>query len=524
MRLATGEPCRVSVSIDHHTTSTTTRHRPPHDIDHHTTENLTMICGAPSPIRSRLCQTGRSLLIVCALLATAVDVSADVRLPRIFGQHMVLQRDKPLPVWGWAEPGERVTVQVADKRAETTADDKGAWRVTLAALPAGGPHEMVVAGKNTIALSDLLIGEVWVCSGQSNMQFPLQAAVHGKEEVAAADHPTLRLFSVKRVPSDQPQTDCEGHWDICRRETAGGFSAVAYFFGRYLSQQLRVPVGLINTSWGGTLCEAWTREEALQGDPEFRTILQRRATAKRPQDRASHLYNGMIAPLVPLAIRGAIWYQGESNVSRARQYRKLFPTMIRDWRKAWGQGDFPFLFVQLAPFRYNGQDKRSCAELWEAQLKTLELPHTGMAVTVDIGNVRNIHPKNKQDTGKRLALWALGTTYGKDLVYSGPLFRSMKIDGDQARLSFSHVGGGLVARDGQPLRDFEIAGGDRQFMPATATIEGDTLVVRSEAVAKPVAVRYGWYDAAQPNLSNQAGLPASPFRTDDWPAVTEGKK
>ncbi|MFV2066028.1 MAG: sialate O-acetylesterase [Pirellulales bacterium] len=483
-----------------------------------------MIRNASSPIRSRLRLAGSFLLVACTLLATPVEVSADIRLPSIFGDHMVLQRDKPLPVWGWAEPGERVTVQVADKRGEATADDQGAWRVTLPAISAGGPHEMVIAGKNTIALADVLIGEVWVCSGQSNMQFPVHASVNGKDEVAAAAHPNIRLFSVKRAPADQPQTDCEGDWKTCRPDTVGGFSAVAYFFGRHLSQELDVPVGLINTSWGGTLCEAWTSDEGLKGDPDFQPILERRATAKGLQNRASHLYNGMIAPLVPFAIRGAIWYQGESNVSRAWQYRKLFPAMIQDWRKAWGQGDFAFLFVQLAPYRYNGQDKRNCAELWEAQFKTLKLPNTGMAVTVDVGNVRDIHPKNKQDVGKRLALWALGTTYGKDIVYSGPLYRSLKIDGDRARITFDHVDGGLVSQDGKPLRDFEIAGADQQFLPATATVEGKEVVVRSEAVAKPAAVRYGWYDAAQPNLSNKEGLPASPFRTDDWPAATEGKK
>lgn len=296
---------------------------------------------------------------------------------------------------------------------------------------------------------------------------------------------------------------------------------MGYYFARALAGELKVPVGMLHTSWGGTLCEAWTSDAALRANGDFQAILERRATTKGPQNRASSLYNGMLKPLIPYGIRGAIWYQGESNLSRAFQYRTLFPTMIRDWRKCWGQGDFPFLFVQLAPFRYNGQDQRHCAELWEAQLKTLALPNTGMAVTVDIGDLRDIHPKNKQDVGRRLALWALAKTYGKKVECSGPLYKSLQIEGDAIRLTFDHLGGGLASRDGKPLTDFTVAAKDQQFLPATAVIDGDQVVVQSPAVKQPLAVRYGWYDSAQPNLVNKAGLPASPFRTDDWPAVTK---
>lgn len=360
------------------------------------------------------------------------------------------------------------------------------------------------------------------------MQWSVARAQNAEEEIAAADHPQIRMFMLARATADKPQEDCQGDWHVCRPEAVRDFSAVGYFFARHLQQRLEVPVGMINTSWGGTLCEAWTSLDALQQDPDFQPILDRRA-ANMEKDKdtphvAARLYNAMIAPIVPYAIRGAIWYQGESNVRRAFQYRKLFPAMIRNWRAVWGQGDFPFLYVQLAPFRYNGQDKRNCAELWEAQLQTLDVPNTGMAVTMDIGNLRDIHPKNKQEVGRRLALWALSDTYGKDVAPSGPLYNSMRVDGDEIRIAFDYVDGGLVSRDGQPLSEFTIAGKDRQFVPATARIDGDEVVVFSQAVRAPVAVRFAWYDAAQPNLMNAAGLPASPFRTDDWPAATAGKQ
>jgi sialate O-acetylesterase len=442
---------------------------------------------------------------------------------------MVIQRDQDVPVWGWADAGEKVVVEMADQRAETTADDAGQWRVQLGPQPAGGPHELAVVGTNTIVINDVLVGEVWVCSGQSNMQWSVSASSDSVEEIAAAIQPRLRMFTVQRVPHDTPQDDCEGSWAVCTPETVGGFSAVGYYFARTLVGHLQVPIGMLHTSWGGTRCEAWTSDKALQANSDFQPILDRRATTAAKQHRAAALYNGMVNPLIPYAIRGAIWYQGESNLARAYQYRTLFPTMINDWRARWGQGEFPFLFVQLAPFRYNGQDQRHCAELWEAQLLTLNLPNTGMAVTNDIGNLRDIHPKNKQDVGRRLALWALAKTYdvkirGKELVCSGPLYESMEVVGDTIRLNFTAVGGGLVSRDGKPLTDFAIAGKDQQFLPATALIDGDQIVVHSPAVAQPVAVRFAWYDSAQPNLANRAGLPASAFRTDDWPAVTRDNK
>jgi sialate O-acetylesterase len=301
---------------------------------------------------------------------------------------------------------------------------------------------------------------------------------------------------------------------------------VGYFFARKLHEDLNVPVGIINTSWGGTICEAWTSREALQTDADFKPILDRSAQFKAGNpNQAAVLYNGMVAPIIPYGIRGAIWYQGESNHGRAAQYAKLFPAMIEDWRERFGQGDFPFLFVQLAPFQYGNEDPRILPELWEAQTKTLSLKNTGMAVTTDIATLNDIHPKNKQDVGKRLALWALANTYGKkDVVYSGPLYDSFDVEGSKVRLKFKHVDGGLVAKDDKPLSHFEIAGEDQKFVPAEAKIDGDSIVVSSDQVAKPVAVRFAWSKTAEPNLFNKAGLPASPFRTDDWPMLTKNAK
>jgi sialate O-acetylesterase len=300
---------------------------------------------------------------------------------------------------------------------------------------------------------------------------------------------------------------------------------VGYYFGRTLHQELDVPVGLINSSWGGTMAEAWTSREGLTGEPDFEPILQRSAQFKpNHPHQASVLYNGMIQPLIPLGIRGAIWYQGESNVGRAEQYQKLFPAMIANWRSQWGQGDFPFLFVQLAPYHYGDPAGPNCAELREAQRLTLDnAPNTGMAVTTDIGNVQDIHPKNKQDVGRRLALWALAKTYGEDVVHSGPLYKSMKLEDGKIRISFEHTGGGLVAKGGD-LTHFTIAGEDGNFVPAKAVIDGRTVVVQSDQVAAPVAVRFGWQNGAEPNLFNAEGLPASPFRTDDFKLATAGNK
>lgn len=453
----------------------------------------------------------------------AAEVAAAVRLPKVLADNMVVQRGQPLPIWGWASKDEEVTVVVAGQSQTTKADANGRWRVTLDKLEVGEPLEMTVSGSsgNSITLKNILVGEVWLCSGQSNMEMGLGMCDNAKEEIAAADHPQMRLFHVAHTKLADPGDDVEGSWTLCSPKSFsltgwGGFSAAAYYFGRELHKELGVPIGLIQSTWGGTPAEYWTSRAALEANP----LLQPLAN----QNDSSALYNGMIAPLIPYGIRGVIWYQGESNVGHARQYQILFPAMIASWRSNWRQGDFPFGFVQIAPFRYGKQDPVACAELREAQQMTLRAsPNTGMVVTMDIGDVKDIHPKNKRDVGRRLALWALTQVYGRDGVYSGPAYKSMRIEGNKIRLAFDHVGEGLIARDGQALTDFVIAGEDQKFVPATATIEKDTIVVCSETVQRPVAVRYAWRDDAMPNLANKEGLPASPFRTDDWPGVAEGK-
>jgi sialate O-acetylesterase len=467
------------------------------------------------------------LAVSCAFVVLASTVaSAAVKLPAVFGDNMVLQRGRPAPVWGWADKGEEVTVALAGQTHTAKAGDDGRWKVVLDKLDVGPTLTMTVKGSsgNSITFKNVAVGEVWICSGQSNMAIGVTVCRDGKAETAAAQHPGIRLFTVAAAGVAQPATDVKGDWQPCTpkriaegKPDCGGFSAVAYYFGRQLHKELNVPIGLIDTSVGGTPAEFWTSRKALEANPALKSLAQ---------GDSSSLYNGMIAPLIPYAIRGAIWYQGESNVLKAFQYRTLFPAMIANWRADWGQGDFPFGFVQIAPFEgYNAdwkQDPRSCPELWESQLLTLKLaPNTGMVVTTDIGDVKDIHPQNKQDVGRRLALWALAKVYGRDLVYSGPITKSMAVEGDKIRLRFDHVGGGLVSRDGKPLSHFTIAGEDQKFVPAVATIDGDSVVVHSEQVSKPVAVRFGWRNDAAPNLSNKDGLPASPFRTDKWKGATE---
>jgi sialate O-acetylesterase len=400
------------------------------------------------------------------------------------------------------------------------------------------------------------------------MEWPVSQAVNGRQEANDANnYPQIRLFTVGKKVSYTPMANCGGRWQVCNSQSAGSFSAVAYFFGRELNQKLTVPIGLINASWGGTPAESWMSKEYLENDPDFKPILQRfeetsanyselkkkyglekrqydEMTAKlkregkpfppKPEEpigpghpySPAGLYNGMIVPIIPYGIRGAIWYQGESNAGRAYQYRKLFPAMIKNWRQAWHEGDFPFLCVQLANWREikSEPSESDWAELREAQLMTLSEPNTGMAVTIDIGEAISIHPLNKQDVGKRLALWAMAKTYGKDTVYSGPLYKFMVVDGNKAILHFEHVGGGLVAGGGEPLKGFAIASADHKFVWADAKIEGDTVVVSCDKVSEPAAVRYGWADNPICNLYNKAGLPASPFRTDDWPGITAGRK
>jgi sialate O-acetylesterase len=493
------------------------------------------------------------------LVVGVVPASAAVKPNPLFSDHAVLQRDLPVPVWGTADPDEKVTVKIQEQSVSATAGKDGKWMVKLAKLKAGGPFELKIEGTDGgVTLKNVLVGDVWVASGQSNMEWPVRASADPQKAIDESKNDQIRLFTVPKKTSKTPLTTVDAKWVECGPTTVPGFSAVAYFFGRDLQQQLKVPIGLIHTSWGGTICEAWASVPALEKHPDFKSVESiwqqqeeafKKALAKYQDDvakakaagktppkppnnpefnpnRPSVLYNAMIAPLIPYGIRGAIWYQGESNAGRAYQYRTLFPLMIQNWRDDWKQGDFAFLLVQLAPFMKIVKDPQESAwaELRESQLMaTTRLPKVGIAVITDVGHETDIHPKQKEPVGHRLALGALALSHDQKLVYSGPVYDSMKVEEGKAVLSFKHVGGGLVAKGGA-LTGFTICGEDHKFYNADAKIEGDKIVVSSSQVAKPVAVRYGWANFPVVNLENKEGLPASPFRTDDFPGVTTPKK
>lgn len=645
----------------------------------------------------------KKTISLAVVVFSALAAFANVHLPRVFGDNMVLQRNKQIPVWGWADAGEEITVQFNQQAAKKVkADNSGRWKVLLDAEKAGGPYTLTVKGNNTVVFNNVLVGEVWICSGQSNMEFRVSQAINGDKEVATADYPQIRHIKVPNTISITPKEDIPGgEWKICSPATAGDFTAVGYFYARELYNKLHIPIGLINTSWGGTHSETWTSGEAFEQSDEFKTMIasmpvlnidsitaQKKAAVTQkinalqgglpqpgeaitwkeagfddskwpvmqlpglweskglpeldgfvwfrksftvsaadagkeavielamiddnevtyvngvkvgsttgynikrkytipagllkegknvvavrvedtggggglygdagdvkvttgtgvqtlagnwaykieeaftsaaigPNSYPTLLFNAMINPLLPYAIEGAIWYQGESNAGRAYQYRKAFPLMIQDWRKHWGQGDFSFYFVQLASFNSangNSNNGSTWAELREAQTMTLALKNTGMAVTTDVGEEKDIHPKNKQEVGKRLAAVALNKVYGFKNVYAGPAYQSMKIEGDKAILTFTGKGGGLVAKNGE-LHGFEIAGSDHVFHPAKAIIKGDDIVVSADGVTNPVSVHFAWADyAGDANLYNKEGFPAVPFRTDDWKEITRDAK
>ncbi|PSL45342.1 sialate O-acetylesterase [Chitinophaga niastensis] len=643
----------------------------------------------------------KALLFIAVSMINSI-ASATVRLPKIFGDSMVLQRDKPIPIWGWADKNEKITVQFHQQIKTTKADKDGKWKILLQPEQAGGPYNLLIKGKNTITLNDILLGDVWVCSGQSNMEYPVNGVLQANQEIAQANYPAIRHFYLPKDISDKPKDDIlPGSWKPATPANTGDFTAVGYFFAQTLHEQLHIPIGLIHTSWGGTNVETWISREGLASSEEFSALMKNtpvlnldsfaiqhntkllktvkalqgslpdaatvatwkgvtandeawptmqvpgyweqqqlpdfdgtvwfrkniRVTAPNagkpavlnlgtmddndityvngiqvgsssqynvvrtykipagilkegnnviavrvedtgggggfygeadnlyitidnkkeslagawafhieatapastgvsPNSYPSLLYNAMINPILPFAIKGAIWYQGESNADRAYQYRKAFPLMISDWRRLWHQGDFPFYFVQLASYSAsNGNSKTGStwAELREAQTLTLSLPNTGMAVITDIGESKDIHPKNKQDVGKRLAAAALHNTYGKDIVFSGPVYQSMQITGNKATISFSGTGSGLVVKDKYGyIKGFEIAGADQQFHYAKAYVEGNKIIVYADEVNSPVAVRYGWADDnLEDNLFNKEGFPAAPFRTDKWKSITE---
>ena len=498
------------------------------------------------------------------------QLRAGVKLPAIIGNNMVLQRDAKVPLWGWAEPGEAVEVSIPERgqKHKTKAGSDGKWIVRLAPLKTGDPISVLIAGKNQITLTNVLVGEVWVCSGQSNMQWTVQSSRDSDLETLTAKFPKIRLIQVRTQGTQAPLETFDGEWTECLPESVKGFSAVGYFFGRQLHQTLDCPIGLIDNAWGGSACEAWVRRDLFDGKELYAPLMERckktesefdwealqakhqvqlaawkvkaaaarkagKPAPRRPraprnqltgQHRPANLFNARLMPVVPFAIRGAVWYQGESNASRAYQYRDLFPMMIQNWRDVWGQGDFPFYYVQLADFRDEKASpaESDWAELREAQTMTMDrLKNVGEAVIIDIGEGKDIHPKNKQDVAKRLSRWALAREYGVEIPYQSPRMGDVKFEDGKAIVSFDHVGGTLKTFDTRDVVGFTIAGKDKKFYAAKGTIRGSGQVeVSSSEVGNPVAVRYAWADNPVCNLFNSAGLPATPGRSDDWKGVT----
>lgn len=499
----------------------------------------------------------RLMSLSFVLLLLADYASADIKLPKIFSNNMVFQQGMRIPLWGWADPGEKVAFSFDEIYAETVTGEDGRWKLYIEPLTAGGPFEFKIEGSNSILLKNVMVGEVWVCSGQSNMAMDVGSSLNPQGEIAAANFPQIRFFQIKPGKAKEPQEDVPpvgdeqswlNKWEICSPATVARFSGVGYFFAKGLWEEYKVPIGIINASWGGTTAEAWTPADTLHSE-ELQPILQnwpdynndeawlkaeyaefvnevRKAKDEQREaplyfNQPSVLYNAILSPVVPFAIRGVAWYQGESNAYRAYQYRKLFPALIQKWRNNWGQGDFPFLFVQLANYQFEPQ---VFPELREAQVMALEVKKTAMVVSVDIGDPEDIHPKNKQEVGRRLVLAAQKVAYDEELVYSGPLYRSMTIEGRKCIISFDHIGDGLIGRGTKILTGFEIAGKDKLFVEAQAVIKNDRVIVWSTQVPSPAAVRYSWSNNPSGNLYNSLGkqvhLPASPFRTDDWPGIT----
>lgn len=503
-------------------------------------------------------------LVFLLFLLLGPIANAQIELPAIFGNHMVLQQKQDNPVWGWAEPGETITVSIHGQSHMAEADEEGYWKVTLRPIPAGGPYRMEIAGATSkFFFDDVLVGEVWICSGQSNMQWSVNNTNSAELARLTANYPNIRLISVPQVGTQEPQKDFNGEWTACTPETVWNFSAVGYFFGRRLHHALDVPIGLIDNAWGGSAAEAWVRRDVLEEDGRFDELMaswkemeanydyealledwekkmtdwkangQEGNPPRRPRDqmtgnhRPANIYNGVLHPTIGYGMRGVIWYQGESNASRAYQYRDLFPLMIQNWRDEWGQGDFPFYYVQLADFRAEPEEPGDSdwAELREAQTMTMDrLPNVGEAVIIDVGEGRDIHPRNKQTVADRLARWALARDYRKNIQFRSPTYRSMKVEDGKVVLTFDHVGKGLYAFDTREPQGFTIAGEDKQFVPAEARIINSNQVeVWSDQVEKPVSVRYAWADNPVCNMYSRDGLPMTPFRTDDWPGITLGK-
>ncbi|MDA0348383.1 MAG: sialate O-acetylesterase [Verrucomicrobia bacterium] len=505
----------------------------------------------------------RVLFVFLSLLLGNSLLQAEVSLPSIFSDHMVLQRNRENPVWGWAKPGEEIEVEINGQSHSTKADAKGNWKVNLKPMPAGGPHKLEIEGEdNEFYYDDILVGEVWICSGQSNMAWTVANSYNAEVELLTANHPNIRLISVPQVGTQEAQKNFKGQWEVCTADVLENFSAVGYFFGRNLHQALDVPIGLIDNAWGGSAADAWIRRDVLEKDGRFdkmmawwkdyeakqdeantMTKFEKELAAwrnngrqgqqpQRPRglmdgnQRPANIYNGVLHPTIGYGIRGAIWYQGESNAGRAYQYRDLFPLMIQHWRDEWNQGDFPFYYVQLADFREEEADPGDTdwAELREAQTMTMDrLSNVGEAVIIDVGEGRDIHPRDKQTVANRLSRWALANDYGFDILYKSPTYQSMETKGNKILLTFDSVGQGLYSFDTREPQGFAIAGADKKFVWAKATIVGTNQVeVWSDEVSKPVAVRYAWANNPVCTMYSREGLPMTPFRTDNWPGITMG--
>ena len=498
-----------------------------------------------------------------ALMFVMASAQAEVKMPNIFGSDMVLQREKNVPIWGWAAPNEKVTVKFNGQTKETAANESGKWQVTLDPMTAGGPFKLEVSGSSSLAFDNVLVGEVWLCSGQSNMQMYVKTSLDPEKEIAAAQYPEIRLFTVPNVMNNLPQDNVNAAWKICSPETIPTFSASAYFFGREIYKTLKIPVGLINSSWGGTRIEPWTPPVGFQSVPELKSI-STELNLKNPASEAHRklageaikkyeawleatkksvaadqllaappvfppellpyqnvqqptvLYNAMINPLVPFAFRGALWYQGESNRGEGMLYFNKMQALINGWRTVFNNNDLAFYFVQLAPYNY-GNNPQALAEICEAQVAALSIPNTGMAVTMDIGNIKDIHPKNKQEVGRRLALQALNKTYGqKEVVCDSPLFDNLKLEDGKAVITFKNAVE-LKTRDGKTPDWFEVAGEDGVFKKADAVIAKNIVTLSVAGLEKPLAVRFAWNHIAEPNLVNEAGLPAAAFRAGKLP-------
>jgi sialate O-acetylesterase len=518
--------------------------------------------GCPSPLRRRVLA---SLLWVGIVGAATASLWADIRLPKIFGDSMVLQRQAEVHLYGAALPNESLVLSISgsgieSRELKTVCDSAGEFSIKFSPPPVGGPYELILTGADSkVVIRDVLVGDVWLCAGQSNMEWPIDKSAELERTSAAIERPQLRLLTVPKTSSQQPLTDYNGivSWNRSNAQTAAGFSAVGWHFGSYLEQDLQVPIGLIQASWGGTKAEAWTSFPALAEQAELEPLLVQAGLvgeSTKQQDRLAGLYNGMIAPLRRFPIKGVIWYQGEANVGRGQQYRTLLPTLIRDWRLQWSDPHLPFIFVQLAPYRYKNQPPQALPEVWEAQLTTWKtVPRTGIIAITDLGNPDDVHPIQKQEVARRLSLWTMAEVYrgqrllslpeGESLAettppnqtadgknetapaapdYCGPLFRGITIENQQITVSF-YADRGLKSADDQPLRGFSLAGEDQVFHPAQAVIVDHLVVVSSPDVPAPVAVRYAWTDTPSGNLTNAIDLPASPFRSDDFPLLSREK-